>query len=966
MKQRTLWMIVLTVTLLLSGSAVSFSEALNQDTQNEINEDFKGLWVATVLNLDYPEKATSNSVVLKKEALEILNDAHAMGFNAIILQVRPSADAFYKSDIYPWSKYLTGKQGLAPTDDFDPLAFWVDEAHKRGISVHAWINPYRITKKNAADPAHDYTQLAANHPAKLNPSWVVEHSDGNLYFNPGLPEVRDHIALSIKEIIDGYDIDGIHFDDYFYPSTTFSDDAAYKKYGTGFKSLAEWRRNNVDLLVEKVYKTIKETDETVQFGISPFGIWANSKSIATGSKTSGYESYISQYADTKKWVENSMLDYIAPQIYWHIGYDIADYSELLKWWSNVASNSSTKLYIGHAAYRVGSSDVNSPWYGVNEMYKQLKLNEMYPNVKGSIFFRYKFFKENSDLRALITNQYSDMPVQDQFVIGRPAKDVTTTANQYFLGGASDYRYPLYLNGEEITSRTSQGYFGVYVVLKEGTNTYVFEQNGKKITRKITKTKPAVASPMSKIEIIPQSSWPQSLRMVSETDEVVFSCRAPIGAKVTVKVGGVNHTLQPYTKVNNSSSVYSTTFSLKTKLPVQTGTSRVVDLGKPVYTMTYGGKTYTQTAAGTLQIAMKGAPMIATVSKDFVDSYETATTSNGAHYIMHKGMKDYVTGISGDFTRLASGIWVKSENLSTASTTLQSNVVSRVSYARSLNVDEILFYNTNSVVSHVTFDGTSLIVTVNHTSKAEILNLPSTSMVASSNLILKDNKAVYTIQLSEPNQLGGYYLEDFNGGIKLVMKPKFVAYSQSDSLPLKGALIMLDPGHGGTDSGAIGLLGALKPEKSVVLEIANKLKQELESKGAKVVFTRSTDVYMSLQDRLNTSKQQLPDLFLSIHADSLEDSADLTKISGFSVFYKDPIAQSLASGIKKDVVSQLLRVDRGAKTMNFYVVRGTWAPSVLVETGFMPNPSEFQFLNAPTEQARMAKTLTQSILSFFSK
>lgn len=966
MKHKTFGVLILTLALLISGSVIGFSETLSTETLDEINNNFKGLWVATVLNLDYPEKATTDSSTLKKEALQILNDAEAMGFNAIILQVRPSADAFYKSDLYPWSKYLTGKQGVSPSDNFDPLAFWVEEAHKRGIAIHAWINPYRITRKSASEPAHDFSQLASNHPAKLNPTWVVSHTDGNLYFNPGIPEVRDHIALSINEIIQNYDIDGIHFDDYFYPSTTFDDAATYTKYGSGFKTLAEWRRNNVDLLVEQVYRTVKAADPRVQFGISPFGIWANSKSMASGSKTNGFESYISQYADTKKWVENNMIDYIAPQIYWHIGYDIADYNELVKWWSQVASKSDTKLYIGHAAYRVGNSDVNSPWYGVNEIYKQLRLNSVYPQVKGSIFFRYKFFKENSDLRTLITNEYGEYFVQTQFVIGRPTQDVTTSANQYFLGGASDPRFPLYLNGEEITSRTSQGYFGVYVVLKEGVNTYAFEQNGKKITRKITKTKPAIASPMSKIEIINNSSWPQSKRLVTSADEIVFSCRAPIGANVSVKVGGLSYTLQPYTKGSESKSPYSTTYSFKTKLPAQSGTPRIVDLGKPVYTMTYGGKTYTQTAAGTLQIAMQGAPLIATIKNDFVDTYETATTSNGAHFIVHKGMKDYITGINGDFTRLSSGIWVKNENITTTATQLQANVINRVSYARGIDKDEVLFYNTNNVISHVAFDGTSLMVTLNHTSNATNLSIPTVSMVSSAKLDVSNNKASYTLQLNNPDQLGGYYLEDFNGGVKLVIKSKFKAYSQSQTLPLKGSVIMLDPGHGGKDSGAIGLLGALKPEKTIALEISNHLKQSLEAKGAKVIFTRSTDTFLSLQDRLSLSKKESPDMFLSIHADSLENTSDLTKISGFSVFYKDPLAKSLALGIKNNVVDKLLRVDRGAKSMNFYVVRGTWTPSVLIETGFMPNPMEFQFLSTTNDQKRMADALVESIVSYFSK
>ena len=179
-----------------------YAAPLTEARKADINEDFKGLWVATVLNLDYPLKATTDSETLKNEALRIIEAADAMGLNAIVLQVRPSADALYKSDIYPWSKYLTGKQGLAPNDGFDPLAFWIEEAHKRDIAIHAWINPYRITKKTASEPTLDYASLAATHPAKLHPEWVVEHSDGNLYFNPGLPEVRKHIEDSIVEIIE--------------------------------------------------------------------------------------------------------------------------------------------------------------------------------------------------------------------------------------------------------------------------------------------------------------------------------------------------------------------------------------------------------------------------------------------------------------------------------------------------------------------------------------------------------------------------------------------------------------------------------------------------------------------------------------------------------------------------------------------------------------------------------------------
>ena len=476
----TIQILVLTLVI-ASVFQVSFGTSLSKAKSDEINQDFKGLWVTTVLNLDYPSSATLTSEQLKAEAIQILDDAKAMGMNAIILQVRPSADAFYKSNINPWSKYLTGKQGLAPDSDFDPLTFWVEEAHKREMVLHAWINPYRVTRKSSSEPAHDFSKLASNHPAILHPEWVVKYKDGNLYYDPGMPEVREHLVASIKEIVENYDVDGIHFDDYFYPGTDFNDALTYAQYGSGFKSIGDWRRNNVDLLVSAVYETIKNEDESIQFGISPFGIWANDKNNPEGSATSGNESYSNQYADTKKWVQNNMIDYIAPQLYWQIGYSVADYSKLVSWWTNVAKDSKVNLYIGHAAYRVGNTDPASPWYGVNEIYRQLTLNENYEGIKGSIYFRYAFFRDNYDLRSLLTSYYQgkgQSAVQDKLIVGRPTNDATTTSKNYFLGGASDPRYPLFLNGVEVKNRTSQGYFGTYVTLKDGVNTFTFSQNGK--------------------------------------------------------------------------------------------------------------------------------------------------------------------------------------------------------------------------------------------------------------------------------------------------------------------------------------------------------------------------------------------------------------------------------------------------------------------------------------------------------
>jgi uncharacterized lipoprotein YddW (UPF0748 family)/N-acetylmuramoyl-L-alanine amidase len=977
MKNKAIISIIFCIALALFSNELilSYAAPLSDARKAEINEDFKGLWVATVLNLDYPLKATTDSETLKNEALRIIEEADAMGLNAIVLQVRPSADALYKSSIYPWSKYLTGKQGLAPNDSFDPLAFWIEEAHKRDIAIHAWINPYRITKKTANEPALDYASLSTTHPAKLHPEWVVEHSDGNLYFNPGLPEVRKHIEDSIGEIIDNYDVDGIHFDDYFYPGTIFNDAQTFTNYGGSFASISDWRRNNVDQLIDGVYKLIKSKNPSIQFGVSPFGIWANSKNISTGSPTNGFESYFSQYADTKKWVQNNMIDYIAPQLYWNIGYSVADYSKLVSWWSDVAKNSTVNLYIGHAAYRVGNQDSSSPWYGVNEIYKQLKLNQNYANIDGSIFFRYGFFKNNNDLKSLVTNFYngSNVPpvqttIQDKLVIGRPAKDTQTTSAFYFIGGASDPRYPVTLNGSEIKIKTAQGYYGVYVPLVKGTNTFVIQQNGKSVKRLITRYSPAQAQPMAKVEIIESSVWPQNTRMIKNDEEISFYCKAPIGATVTATLYGTTYTLVPAVKSTTSTKPYATTYTFKTKVPTQTGKPRIVDLGKPVYRMTYKGGIYSATAKASVKVAIDGAPYIATISKDFVDSYQTASTSNGAHFILHRGMRDFVTGEYGDFVRLSSGLWVKKDNATVEGGSIKGNVLSKVSYIRSIKSDEIHFYMNEKVITTVSFNGSKLTVTLGQTSSGLPIVLPSEHLLQSATHKTIGNTTTYEFVLKDASGLSGYYLEDIKGGIKLVMKKKFIAYSESSNPqePLKGAVIMLDPGHGGTDSGAIGLLGSIKPEKTIALEYTMRIKSKLEALGAKVVLTRSEDIYVSLNDRLAQSRKTLPDLFIAIHADSLDDASDLSKVNGFSVFYKDLLAKSFAEKVRGSVVQNLGRKDRGAKVMNFYIVRGTWTPSILLETGFMPNPGEFEWLSDPNEQERFADTLTNAILEYFTQ
>lgn len=364
---------------------------------------FRAVWVSTVYNLDYPSAATANSSKLKSEADAILDNCKSMGMTAVILQVRPSGDAFYPSNIYPWSKYLTGSQGTAPSDGFDPLQYWIDGAHKRGMELHAWINPYRVTKGGESE----WNTLSSDNPAKLHPDWAVKYSDGNYYLNPGLPEVRQLVIDGAVEIVNNYDVDGIHLDDYFYPGTNFNDSAAYAQYGSGFSDIGDWRRDNVNKLIQGLNDAVHKADPSVSFGVSPAGIWANKKSMPQGSDTSGGQSYSAHYADTRKWVKEGWLDYICPQVYWYIGQSNANYEVLAKWWADVVSGTGVKLYMGIADYKAGQSSTSNPWYGIAAIQDQMALNQTIPEIAGEMHFRYKFLLTVPGLRDYYTSVHKN-------------------------------------------------------------------------------------------------------------------------------------------------------------------------------------------------------------------------------------------------------------------------------------------------------------------------------------------------------------------------------------------------------------------------------------------------------------------------------------------------------------------------------------------------------------------------------
>jgi uncharacterized lipoprotein YddW (UPF0748 family) len=360
-----------------------FSNNISAQTRPE----FRGVWVATVDNIDWPSKGNFDSDSQKVEFIKLLDMHQRNGINALIVQIRPCTDAFYPSQYEPWSEWLTGVQGQPPSPYYDPLEFMIAETHKRKMVFHAWMNPYRAefnVNTDATSPLHI---------TRLHPEWFITYGDKK-YFDPGNKDAQHYVVEVVKDVVSRYDIDAIHFDDYFYPypieGKKFPDDNTFGLYGNGM-TRDNWRRSNTDSIISLLSRAIKKENSKCQFGISPFGVWRNADmDPVNGSKTNGSSSnYDDLYADILLWLRKDWIDYVAPQLYWEIGHRRAPYEVLLNWWSKHTYGK--HCYIGLGIYKANS---NAAWNNYKQLPRQIEALRNTPNIKGMIFFSSKDFERN--------------------------------------------------------------------------------------------------------------------------------------------------------------------------------------------------------------------------------------------------------------------------------------------------------------------------------------------------------------------------------------------------------------------------------------------------------------------------------------------------------------------------------------------------------------------------------------------
>jgi len=406
--------------------ALSFF-AIDSFGQSYPKREFRGVWVASVANIDWPSRPNLSTEKQREEFRSILNEHQKNGINAVIVQIRPSADAFYRSAYEPWSEWLTGKNGKSPSPEYDPLTFMLEEAHERCMEFHAWLNPYRAifdAKKFYQDTTHLHLdslksiiadlassdslnldgQLSPTEYADLanlleldtslliyqHPDWFLQYGN-KIYFDPGIPAVQNRIADVVQDIVANYDIDAIHMDDYFYPyriaGLEFPDSVSFRKYGDGYSEASkdDWRRENVNVIVRMLNETIKKEKPYVKFGISPFGVWRNASVDPLGSETrAGQTNYDDLFADVLKWQKEKWIDYVIPQIYWHRDFKLADFTTLAKWWND--NSYGVQVYIGQGLYRVDGESKTEAWRNPEEIPEQIDIIRSLPNIQGLCFF----------------------------------------------------------------------------------------------------------------------------------------------------------------------------------------------------------------------------------------------------------------------------------------------------------------------------------------------------------------------------------------------------------------------------------------------------------------------------------------------------------------------------------------------------------------------------------------------------
>lgn len=937
------------------------------DTILNPDAEVRGVFITTLLNINFPSKPGLSADELRHEIDTMIDTVASAGLNAIYFQARPSSDAFYHSDIFPASVYLTGSQDTALPENFDLLDYLCEAAHARNIAVHAWINPLRAAYGTVSSPV-THEDLGQTNPARLHPEWTVSYA-GALYYNAGIPQVRQLVIDGVREIVAEHNIDGVLFDDYFYPypvsGETFDDSETFTAYAKDGISLEDWRRENINTLIRGCYDAVKSVSEDVSFGIAPFGIWQNDNGSNGGSDTAGMNAYSTIYCDALAWARGGYVDYLAPQLYWKFTTSAAEYDVLVRWWNAQLDGTGVSLLISHATYKADD-------WGGSEIVNQINYARSELTYRGSILYHYVSIRDNfggvSDgLRTLYRDEiiYTDPASNNtEPMITSPFNGAYLSCDKTYLIGASDPSLPLTLNGMPV-SRTKDGCFSAYVSLNDGENTFTLEQGGKtythtifnRVTRPTTET---TYSTMDEFAILNAATNPY---LVPGEETLALSVTAPSDSIVTASVGGITVNLTQQQKRPNDGRLYCVTYSGTLQLPAAEEGS-VTDLGCIEYTAVRGSSR-ASTIGASVRIYGEGAPLSVTVTRDASD-FKIARDSYyyDDHTPAPAGMTDEIILLSHGYYKLRMGGFIPESAAVFSETPVpQANVKSAQIKTEDGYTRIYLSCDTNVPLDGFLYNGT-FYLTVYNVDGLPALRLDAENLLFSAVTVsqTKDGYGYrYLLTLRDSVNFYGYTYRYSDGCIIAEFRnPEILPETDR---PLAGKVIVLDAGHGGSDTGALGPNPAYN-EKELNLGIVLKAAPLLRELGAEVVLTREDDTTVDIYSRIDFLESLRPDLCISIHQNSVDYSVDAPRVNGVCVLYYADAGQMLAKSLSESFSRELGRVTRGATQQRLALVRNYKFPSALVEVGFMTCVEEYAPMTGEEKQKAAAQALVEGILSYY--
>ena len=940
------------------------------------NAEIRGVWIATVENIDFPSKQGLDADALKAELDDIVKTTAEAGLNTIYFQVRPASDAFYDSAYFPVSKFLTGTQGTAFPDGFDPLAYLIEIAHDEQIYIHAWVNPLRVTTGSAEAPQHDLNALAEGNPARKNPDWVIPYADGRLYYDAGNPNVCKMIASGVAEIVKNYNVDGVVFDDYFYPypvkNGVFDDTATYAKYGEGMDKAA-WRRDNVNKMVKACYNAVKGVNAECLFGIAPFGIWQNDNGKNGGSDTKGFNSYSEIYCDALAWAEGGYVDYIAPQIYWAFNFANARYDVLVKWWNQqLDAYDNVDLLICHGMYR------SAEWNIKDEIKHQIEYARSTKKYTGSILYGYAALKRNDmNLMEQLQEVYAYDYIYEGIIasndaslsISSPYNGAYVNVEATYVIGMSDPAFPLLIDGVAVP-RTKSGYFSLYLPLVRGKNEFTFTHKDETVAYTVnrgvyTGTNEVTYQDMDGFKII--SVAPTNNYIVPAGTGIEVTVVAPSKSTVTAKMRGAEITLKPTVLPPNNADYMRETYTGILRVPNWAGEGEIASLGDIEITAVRGNES-ASAKGGNVRIIGRNAFIAIEVAKD---DTELKVGENSWYYDDYTpasaGMRDQAYSLQNGYYKLRMGGYLAASGVKEIG---QQGITAAAKMTKAYMLTdekETVFYieaEQNVPVNGYIEDGEFIFTLYNvDVSTAKNIELIANPMISEirHEKTTKANAYKYILTLKYIDNFYGFEFGYAGGAVTLSLRNP---QKLPDSLtPLEGKVIVIDAGHGGTDNGAMGPDKTYN-EKHMNLDMAMAAVTALEKLGATVLTTRTEDVTADIFGRLDFLIDSDPDLMISLHQNSMNYDSDITKIRGLIGLYFADSGRLLTKIISSAISGELNRMERTPTQQRLAMVRNPKFPSTLIEVGFITCVEEYEMMRSSENIARVGKAVADGVIAYY--